>query len=304
MVCSERLKFVQSRIDLGFPVSLHIFTNADRNHMKVRCNIGNAKAPSSQAHATVVAGILDILLKAFDENIVTDRGHRHSDGSSVVCFYVRSRDTPTPDPARGRSLHPEKASRSASLHKKAKKVFFQLPADRLSAERDFVDVPATDWATVLDENGTALSMEVDVSHSQVEAGSQARGSASSGGLVGTWTPLPSDSALAPIEKHLITIADRFINEVCIPMFNQVKAAAPVVAVGDRSAVRLHLLQDFRTRLLDASWNGIRNSACSLTGRSLTSLVEEELFTALSALFADYIEHRVGPVIDEWMSSML
>ena len=101
MVVAARLMFITDRVRDGYAVSLHFTGLMANGSEKIRVVIGSIASPDN-VPPRCLSLALQLVADATVNSVVTDRGHRYSNGSSEVSFYFKpiSRDgfiaQPTP----------------------------------------------------------------------------------------------------------------------------------------------------------------------------------------------------------------
>ena len=101
MVVAARLAYLRERAAQGHPIALSVLPGSNGGAAyKVKATLLPKTSMAGESHIAVVDKILDILVLAAQNEIVTDRGHQHSSGKSVTTLWYRP-PPQTPAPVQG-----------------------------------------------------------------------------------------------------------------------------------------------------------------------------------------------------------
>ena len=84
----DRIVFLKMFAMNGVKMSVSFSSNSATKQDKICVKVFGSDASCAQSSIGVI-GALDLLYTMAFQGIVTDRGHKHSDGSSEVCFWIR-----------------------------------------------------------------------------------------------------------------------------------------------------------------------------------------------------------------------
>jgi hypothetical protein len=87
MVVLDRVAFLRQAVQVGRVCTAHCSFNSATGCEKIKVLVHHAVNPVCGSHA--VMHTLDYVKAACGKLQVTDRGHKHSSGTTEVCFYIR-----------------------------------------------------------------------------------------------------------------------------------------------------------------------------------------------------------------------
>ena len=94
MVVQSRIQYLQCLAAAGHSVHVN-FCSTEVGKSKVKIIVGPHAGVTSLASRSFIRAALLAVVSSIDGNVVVDRGHRHSDGTSITCIWI----SPVPGPA-------------------------------------------------------------------------------------------------------------------------------------------------------------------------------------------------------------
>ena len=92
MVVLARLQWLRRQLHSGLPITAHFSHNSKTSKDKVTFKVGSVKSASPTC-SVLLAAAIDAIASCVHGSVVVDRGHKFSDGSSEVSFWL----VPAPD---------------------------------------------------------------------------------------------------------------------------------------------------------------------------------------------------------------
>ena len=87
MVIKNRIAHLRRLLEMGAKITATVTSNPANSTEKIKL-IVNPEVKIGMSHQFLVSQVLVMLDQCCDNAYVADRGHRHSNGHSEVCFYV------------------------------------------------------------------------------------------------------------------------------------------------------------------------------------------------------------------------
>ena len=88
MVVARRLQHLTELLCDGRRLSAHFSVNPDTRSEKVKLIVRRREQVGNPGESFLLLAVLEYLMRAEPELVITDRGHTHSDGTSEACLYM------------------------------------------------------------------------------------------------------------------------------------------------------------------------------------------------------------------------